>query len=493
MTISVNSPVAGASVSGTVNVVGANPQTITVMEGAMALGSVTLPGSFSIPVDTTQLADGGQTLTVGDGTNQVSIAVDVNNGMPAGTLTVVQPVVAPGAAVFPLTGTAGSEWVNVAAWDNASGTKVSGDVAPVGNAFALSINMGTLTGTRQINVIGFSVAAGQPGGTQATASMNVTLAAATPPPPVGVNLGWGAGDHYNQGGVNNTAATLAQKTALLKATNMKTCRQDLYDAGGAAALVNTVIPGMPGITVLPCFAQTPPNNSTPAAAYASGLSSGQMLAGYFAGVVPVIELTNELDWVAITGQFNGKTDGVLPANYDATIAPRCVAYIAGLCNGFRSVDTTSKTLIMLGGIVMLHMGFLQMVRDNIQPNGSAMVTPAATYDMVGIHYYATGGDMQNVSGWSGNYNLWTLLAATTNKPVMFTECGTGATSQGYSVTKAKSYISGQLAEMVAHPQVVGIIWYDLLDSTDGQGIYSNSRVAYGWQQALATFCGANVS
>jgi len=187
----ITSPVPGATVSGTVNLIGTyGGVTGEVMNGTAILGSVVLvqPVPFSVPVDTTQLANGAQTLSFSDGVNVATVSVVVNNVVapPATTLTISSP--AAGAAegeTFSVTGIAGSQWVNVSVFDDATGTKVGTDVTPgAGGAFTIPVNMGALSGTRQLDVIGFSVPAGQSGGTQATASVSVTI---TPAPALAVS------------------------------------------------------------------------------------------------------------------------------------------------------------------------------------------------------------------------------------------------------------------------------------------------------------------
>ena len=386
-------------------------------------------------------------------------------------------------STFTVSGTAGTQWVNVAIYSG--GTKLSSDATPSGGKWSTTVNMGTLTGAQTLTVMAFSVAAGKSGGTSATASLNVTIGAAAPATPAaGVLPYFGINAHYNQGGLYQSIS-LAQQVSLMTANGISTCRQDCWDQPSMTALANTVIPGMKGITVLPCLAATPTGSSV-SSAYTQGYALGVAAANTFAGLVPVIEMGNEFDEACV----NNNVDGTVPSNFNSS-APLYVAFQAGLCNGFRSIDTTGKTKVMLGGIAYIHFGFLEMIVSNIQPNGSPMSTAAATFDMIAWHYYYTGGNMLSVSGLSGTYNVFTSIAKISTKPLYFSECGIGQSSASTSTSTGVAYVNQAMAQMVAQPQVVGFNFYELYDFTDGYGLYNNNGAAYGWQPTLSSFNAAN--
>jgi hypothetical protein len=386
-------------------------------------------------------------------------------------------------STFTVSGTAGTQWVNVAIYSGS--TKLSSDVTPASGKWSTSVNMGTLTGAQTLTVMAFSVAAGKSGGTSTSTSLNLTIGATAPATPAaGVLPYFGINAHYVQGGLYQSIP-LSQQVALMKANGMSTCRQDCYDQPGMTALATTVIPGMKGITVLPVIAATPSGSSV-SSAYTQGYQLGVAAANTFAGLVPVIEMGNEMDIACV----NNNVDGTIPSNFNSS-APVYVAFQAGLCNGFRSVDTTGKTKVMLGGIAYIHWGFLEMIVKNIQPNGSAMSTAAANFDMIAWHYYYTGGNMLSVNGLSGNYNIFTSIAQISTKPLYFSECGIGQPSSSISTSTGVAYVKQAMAQMVAQPQVVGFNFYELYDHTDGYGLYNNSGVAYGWQPTLSSFIAAN--
>ena len=427
----------------------------------------------------------------GGGSSGSSGAVDaaeVNAQKNSTTSTTAFAVTSPAqnataTSTFTVSGTAGTQWVNVAIYSG--GTKLSSDVTPSGGKWSASVKMGTLTGAQTLTVMAFSVAAGKSGGTSTSASLNVTIGAAAPATPAaGVLPYFGIGAHYVQGGLYQSIP-LAQQVSLIKANGMSTCRQDCYDQSSMNVLANTVIPGMKGITVLPCLAATPTGSSV-SSAYTQGYQLGIAAANTLAGLVPVIEMGNEFDEICV----NNNVDGTVPSDFNST-APLYVAFQAGLCNGFRSIDTTGKTKVMLGGIAYIHFGFLQMIVKNIQPNGSAMSTAAATFDMIAWHYYYTGGNMESVYGMSGTYNIFTSLAKISTKPLYFSECGIGQPSASISTSTGVAYVKQAMAQMAAQPQVVGFNFYEMYDHTDGYGLYNNSGAAYGWQPTLSSFIAAN--
>jgi hypothetical protein len=388
-------------------------------------------------------------------------------------------------STFTVSGTAGSEWVNIAVYSGS--TKIGADVTPSNGTWSTSVSAGSLTGSQALTVMAFSVAAGQSGGTSTSTTLTVNIGAAstsTSTSTAAVLPYYGINCHYNQGGIY-TSESLSTQVSLLKANGASVARQDCWSTATMATLANTVIPGMSGITILPVITSTPTGTSV-TDAYTQGYDLGVSAAGYFAGVVPVIEMGNEMDWNCV----NNNVDGNVPADYSSS-ASLYVAYQAGLCNGFRSVDTTGKTKVMLGGIAYLHFGFLQMIVQNIQPSGAAMPTTAATFDMIAWHYYYTGGNMESVNGLSGTYNIFNSIAAISTKPIYFSECGIGNSSASTSASTAEAYIGQAIAQMVSQSQVVGCNWYELYDFTDDYGLYNNSGQAYAWQPTLASFISSN--
>src|SRR6202020_3080361 len=95
------------------------------------------------------------------------------------TLTVTSPsngATISGTVVFK--GQAGSEWVNVAAYDETSaGAMVGSNVKPSNGAFAILVDTTQLaSGMTSFAIKGFSVPAGQSGGTSRSVALTVNIA-----------------------------------------------------------------------------------------------------------------------------------------------------------------------------------------------------------------------------------------------------------------------------------------------------------------------------
>lgn len=473
MTIVITSPVAGASISGTVNVVGSSGVTVEVIDGsvngATVLGEQVLvaPIPFSIPIDTTQLSNGPQTLEVSDGANTATVAVTVNNAvaLPTSTLTVSSPVAgASEPATFSVVGVAGSQWVNVAVFDDATGTKVGVDTVPTTGTgvFSIPVNMGTLTGTRQLDVIAFSVAAGQSGGTQSTVSVSVVLTTVvTPPPPPTVSLFWGADIHPVQGGIY-TSRSVAQQKADCQNIGLSTVCADAYTLADCSTLAG-LIPQWAPITLVPELIPVSGTLSgSTTTMYNNMKSFGASAAGILAGKCPLVVFGNEADLVCITNAST--TDGNLPAQYNSTQTGLYLAAFSGFCDGWHTVDTARSTKLAING-TYIHTGWMQMLVNGTLPNGTAAPHGAPDVDCYTWHDYQTGGDPSATSGHSGTVNLFTALAALTSKPIYLSETGKGDPS--VSSAAVSSYINSIFPEVLAHSQWQGIWYYEMYDFSDG--------------------------
>lgn len=494
MTITISSPASSASISGTAVLAGSKTfPSIAILNGSTTLSSVAVSSiSFSVAIVCTTLSAGPATLTVTDGIDSASVPVFINNTVvqPTNEFTVNQPSAGASlSATFAVAGSAGTAWVNIAVWDNATNTKVGSDTTPSGGVYSVPVNMGSLSGSRTLVTRAFSVPAGHSGGSQTAITKVVivtpnhgSVSTSTAPallPYYGANL------HYNQGGVY-ASAPFSTQAALMLAIGLKTARQDCYDEPGISVLATTVVPGFSafGVTTLPCFIPSP--SGSPANAYSAAYALGVYAAGKFMGVVPMIEFGNEWDLVCING-----SDGVVVTDYNQTNTALYMAFMAGFTQGFRSVDTTKQCLIAMNG-TYIHTGWLNMIVNNTLPNGAASGYTIAL-DTVTWHYYNTGGDMENVHGSTGTYNVFTLLAGVTSLPIYFSEVGAGNNSSSNSTIEA--YINSQMPEFASQAQAKGWIWYELFDFTDGAyGLYSVSGSTYtakGFVPTLTSFIAAN--
>jgi hypothetical protein len=482
MTISITSPVAGASVSGTINLVGNDGGVVVqASDGATPLGSVVIstPLPFTLPVDTTQFPNGAQTITVSDGVSTASVTVIVANvvALPPATLSVSSPVAgASEPATFSVVGVAGSEWVNVAVFDDATGAKVGADTTPTpgSGAFTIPVNMGTLTGTRQLDVIGFSVVAGQPGGTQSTVSVSVVLSTVvTPPPPPATTLPFhGVNGHYVDGGAYSSG--IAQQVADMQYMGVKSIRQDCGSSGDLTTIAGLITQFAP-IMVQPIF-NVYPTGTNETTIYNQYFTYGQNAATAVAGKVPVIELMNEPE-----NQFLGA-----PANNGQNITdfsaynskwPALRGACRGFIAGFRSVDTTKQTLIAGPSVGWLHYGLLDGLWKGTAPDGTSG-HPTCQWDLTNFHWYYDDGNIENAG--NTNTNVVQYLKTAYGVPIILTETGV---QYSLSESAIDTYIGTIVAWMVANATKYGIVGYNHyelynLDANSGflMGLYSSRGV-----------------
>lgn len=471
MTIQISSPVAGASVSGTVNLVGTSGGvTLQAMDGATPLGSTVLssPLPFTIPVDTTKLANGAQTLSVGDGTNTATVAIVVNN-------VVTPPVVLPSPdgstipALSQIVDAAGHVWT-------VPGGVVQRDGVAAGftdQVTALLYYQGTLW-QENVNSLWW------PWSTTSSSWTGSGVADPRVPvvvPPPGVTSAipfFGTNGHYVQGGLF-TSVALATQAASLADLGMKGYRQDMYSAANIDTVAATVIPGLgKNVQVLPLVIPYPWNDSasngnpTEATAYAYAFSMAAHAATKFAGV-PVVEFGNEYDLDSHNKALTN--DGVNVSDYDNSTWPIWRGAMRGAYDGWRSVDTTGVTkIINTASAGYVHLGWYQGMLTGTQPDGSTG-HPVVKTDIIQLHWYSDGGDFESATGSHGGtvYNVLALLKAAYNLPIMFTEIGVNA---DFSTAQGQAYVTKTIKELVAAKatyNVIGFNWYELYDDAANGG------------------------
>jgi hypothetical protein len=283
---------------------------------------------------------------------------------------------------------------------------------------------------------------------------------------------YGVNCHYVEGGIYS-ATPLATQAATLADLGMKVSRQDAYFASDITTLAQTVIPGMAPVVVLPCFIFHPWNDPsinggtpTETTAYNYAYALAAQAATALAGVVPVVEFGNEYDIDPHNAAI--LSDGESVSDYDNSTWPIWRGALRGSQDGWRSVDTTSKTKIICnatsGG---LHFGWLDGMMSGTQPDGSTG-HPVISPDILQWHWYSNGGDMENTTGVSGTYNVLQRLKSSYGMPVMITELGANpgseATAQAYINT-----IVPELAAAYATYGVIGFNWYELYENSGSPG------------------------
>jgi hypothetical protein len=401
----------------------------------------------------------------GDGSGGAvdAAAVDAQRNSKSGTTTfaVTSPAQnATATSTFTVSGTAGTQWVNVAIYSGS--TKLGADVTPSGGKWSATVNMGTLTGAQTLTVMAFSVAAGKSGGTSATVSLAVTIGAAAVTPSAAISLYWGADIHPVQGGIY-TSRSVAQQKADCQQIGLTTVCADAYTLGDCSTLA-ALIPQWAPITLVPELIPVSGTLSgSTTTMYNNMKSFGASAASILAGC-PLVVFGNEDDLVAILGG----TDGNLPSQFNATQTGLYMAAYSGFCDGWHTVDTGRITKLAING-TYIHTGWLQMLVNGTLPNGSAAPHGAPDVDAYTWHDYETGGNPASTSGSSGVVNLFSAIAALTSKPIYLSETGKGDPS--VSSSAVSSYINSVFPEVLAQAQWKGNWYYELYDFVAGDGAY----------------------
>jgi hypothetical protein len=278
----------------------------------------------------------------------------------------------------------------------------------------------------------------------------------------------------------------------MKSVGLTVAREDCYSLGDLQTIVNTVIPGSPGITIMPVLIPSP--SATAAETYSACYTLGAQAAQLLAGVVPVIEFGNEYDYVCILSA-NADSDGNAPSDYSQTLTPLYQAILAGLANGWRSVDTTKKTLLAGPAGAYIHWGWLKMLLDGTLPNGASSGY-SWTPDIVTWHFYDGGGaTLTQIDGLTGQYNMLNSLSSLFSGPILFSEFGSENTD---SASTAEAMIKSQLPNLTGDSNVAGFMWYELLTdqaASDGDfGLFTpngSTNTPKAWVSTLTNFVAAN--
>jgi hypothetical protein len=192
-TVSITSPIAGATVSGTTTIlasVSANTTSVQFMVDGITVGAAVTNAPFSYSLNTTTFSNGSHSLTArastlaGQTVTSAPISINVHNANPvpaaAPSISITSP--AAGATV------SGTITVTVTASANTTSVQFNVDGASVGPAvtsapFSFSLNTATLSNGSHLLTAMANTAGGQTA-TSVSVSINVNPAPGTPPPPV---------------------------------------------------------------------------------------------------------------------------------------------------------------------------------------------------------------------------------------------------------------------------------------------------------------------
>lgn len=403
MTISISSPSSGASVSGTINVVGTSSQTVT--GGAGSTPQNLASQAFSVPYNTTLLSNGVQTLSAGNGVSTASVSVNVSNVVASPDGTTIP-------SASSITDSSGNSW-----------TVVGGVVKENGSNAGFSSSVTLL--------LWYSGVIWQKNSSNLWWPWNGTAwtgsGVGDPRPSSAPTIKfWGCNGHINLGG---PYANNANQIASLVDLGFGSYRSDYY-LGDSTSFLNFITAAAGAVNLYPvlvCDPGTSESNS-----YTIGHALGVDAAALM-GKVPGYEVGNELDMAAITAN-----DGTVPTDYNNTAFAKARGLINGMVDGIRSIDTT--TPITLGAIGWLHFGFNDMILNGHGPDGSTG-HQIPNVQNIAYHWYSDMDDMESATGGSGTYNVLSH-AHGWGKPLWITEYGV---RPDYGTeTSMSSYLTGSL-------------------------------------------------
>ncbi len=378
-------------------------------------------------------------------------------------------------ATFTVSGTAGSQWVNVAIYS--ASTKVGPDVTPSGGAWSTTVNMGSLTGAQTLTVMAFSVPPGQAGGTSATATLNVTIGLALAPNFYGMN------SHFdtqlpatNGSAVSTIAATIAimksLRTKVLRLawegtalngfgqTSLQSLTQyaQAFQTDGSGlqlyACANLSMESAPGVAY-----------ASEAAAYGASYTIGAQIASAllpYAANVTAIECGNEMDSHSAGGvaiRISQASGGSSPADFSQKVWPLFRGATGGCMAGVRSVTTTIPCAS--NAFTVSSIAASDMLWNGTNPNGT---TGSATvrWNITAWHLYATEGTSMGMDGGSPTFNLFTHLASYNNNPVVLSEWSPGNTNPAANAPLVTKYLTDWFPNRQAL-NLVSVIFYSLFD------------------------------
>jgi len=308
----------------------------------------------------------------------------------------------------------------------------------------------------------------------------VTTPPVTTPPvvtPTTTAKFYGVNGHYNDGGPYTS--NIPQQVKDMQALGIQSIRQDAGSMAQMTTLAN-LIPQFAPVVIQPVFNQYPNASTSEATAYSTYYAYGVTNAQQFAGKIPVIELMNEpeVQYFPNGPANNGQNITDMASSNSAWPAFR--GAVRGFIDGFRSVDTTKKTLIASPSVGWLHYGILDGLWNGTAPDGSSG-HPTARWDLTNFHWYQDDGDIENAG--NTNTNVLQYLKTAYAKPIMMSEIGV---QKSESESAIDSYVSTETSFYAANAAKYGIVgfnWYELYNFQNLNGFYMGLYSAEGVQNA----------
>lgn len=466
MPLTITSPTANATLYGSVSLAG---NSTTVLNGTA------LPTqSYSLPLDTTSLPNGPQTLSVtSDSGESAHVSVLVANPSLSGA-SLISPT-------GYLADSSHNLWNLVAL--NGSGNVIYLNGAPA----AFSMNVVIL-----LYYNGSIYQSNNAGGWWVWQS-GAWLASADPRPKL-VTL-YGVNGHPTWGFTNPSSACYEKPNWPQAMATLNDLGAHTYRCGYAAnfdsngnltssdtasfidLITNYATPA--GIVVTPVALPNfdPNGTATEATAYTLGFNFGVEFAK-LKGLIPQYEIGNEYDSYAI---IDGSHTGNYPSDYDNRRFTVVRGTVRGMVAGIRSVDTT--TPIASPGGAWLHTALFDMLLAGTQPDGTTG-HPVVSWDVTCWHWYinnyAPNDDPENSQG---NFNLLAHLASW-GKPIHINECGAVYSAYGSNETLVANavvgnYLMGRFYTVRHTYNIANIIYYQLYDAAADGTASTDDEMNYG--------------
>lgn len=257
---------------------------------------------------------------------------------------------------------------------------------------------------------------------------------------------WGVNGHitwnWTPNGTGYNPSSWANVISKMQDLGMKGFRNGLANDADATTFINFIdnYAKPAGIVVTPVLlgdwdpGGNPSNNES--TAYTVGFNLG-VIAARLKGRVPHYEVGNEVDsYAIISGAYNGTS----PSHYDNRRFTLARGYIRGMIDGIRSVD--NFTPIAMNGIAWLHTGFLDMLYNGTQPDGTSGY-PKVNWDITCAHWYTSNYAPNDNPEYSQNgFNLLAHLASY-GKPIHINEYGVNSDQYSNDETAIKNALVGQ--------------------------------------------------
>lgn len=254
----------------------------------------------------------------------------------------------------------------------------------------------------------------------------------------------------------------AGQIAKIKDLNMPTYRNG-YALGDLSTfqnfITNNAVPN--SVRVYPVLLPDPTLQANETAAYNTGVTLGTEVAGLKEMVI-AYDIANELDsWALLGSQYNGD----VASHYDNGRFMIARGLIRGVIAGIKAIDTTTPIVGVSG--TWLHYGFTDMLVNGTQPDGTTG-HPTVTWDITGWHWYSDMGNPESAGNITANV-LSKLQGY--GKPIWITEYGVRPNygSEAAIGTYLTATMMQEWVNKAATYNITAVCLYDLFDDANLPG------------------------